>query len=112
MRDVSKRLTEAPFWNRCCEATTLILVLVRGYSTEVAVPRGNPQLTEPAVFVLIRDGRKRYYADRWASVFLFREILWGAQELQRRLTAGEETGEWTDDASGDDSRDVNRRYMV
>jgi hypothetical protein len=57
-------------------------------------------MSEPAVFVLIRDGQKRYFADRWANAFLFREILWGPDELERWLTDDQEIDDWTDEACG------------
>lgn len=69
-------------------------------------------MSEPAVFVLIRDGQKRYYADRWASVFLFREILWGAKDLEKWLVEGEEIGEWTDDVSGGVVVDFDARKLT
>ena len=69
-------------------------------------------MSEPAVFVLIRDGQKRYFADRWANAFLFREILWGPDELERWLTEDEEIDEWTDEASGGVVVDYDNRKLT
>lgn len=69
-------------------------------------------MSEPAVFVLIRDGQKRFFADRWANAFLFREILWGPDELERWLTDDEEIDEWTDDVAGGVVVDYDRRKLT
>lgn len=69
-------------------------------------------MSEPAVFVLIRDGQKRYFADRWANAFLFREILWGPDELERWLTEDQEIDDWTDEASGGVVVDYDNRKLV
>ena len=39
-------------------------------------------MSEPAVFVFIRDGEKRAFGDRWAGATLFREIFWGPDALE------------------------------
>ncbi len=57
-------------------------------------------MSEPAVFVLIKDGEKRYFSDRWANAFLYREILWGPEELERWLTDGEEDEYFVEECSG------------
>jgi hypothetical protein len=69
-------------------------------------------MSEPAVFVLIRDGEKRFFEDRWADAFLFREILWGPDELERWLTESEEIDDWADEASGGVVVDFDNRRMV
>lgn len=53
-----------------------------------------------AWFVLIRDGKKRYYFDEWAGTFLYRELLWGPEELENWLTAGEEVDYEPEDLHG------------
>ena len=42
-----------------------------------ALTSGVRQMSEPALFVLIRDGKKSFYVDRWAGAFLFREVPTG-----------------------------------
>ena len=71
-----------------------------------------PPMSEPAVFVLIRDGQRRYFADRWANAFLFREILWGPDELERWLTESQEIDDWTAEASGGVVVDCDNRKLV
>jgi hypothetical protein len=69
-------------------------------------------MSEPAVFVLIRDGKKSYFGDRWASVFLYREILWGPDEFEKWVTQLEQLDDWTDDVSGGVVVDFDRRKLI
>jgi len=39
-------------------------------------------MTDPCVFIIVRDGNKRIYADRWAGALMQREILWGPEALE------------------------------
>ncbi len=69
-------------------------------------------MSEPASFVLIRDGQKRYFADRWANCFLFRELVWGSDSLENWLAAGEELDEWFEDADGGAVIDYDRSQLI
>ena len=53
-------------------------------------------MSEAAGFVIIRDGRKRYFTDDWSGPFLFRELIWGADDLELWLDAGGEVDQWDD----------------
>lgn len=46
-------------------------------------------MSEPAVFVVIREGHKRVFYDSWAHVFLYRHLLWGDEALDEWLSAEE-----------------------
>jgi len=39
-------------------------------------------MSEPAIFVFVRDKTCRFYLDRWAGVFLFRDLIWGPDQLE------------------------------
>ena len=69
-------------------------------------------MSEPAIFVLIRDGDRRYYQDPFAHMFLFRELLWGPDALERWLCEGEEIDRWTEEAIGGAVVDFDRRILV
>jgi hypothetical protein len=69
-------------------------------------------MSEPAEFAVIRDGRPRVYGDRWAAVFLFRELLWGPEELEQWVSQLEELDEWDGDCSGGAVLDFDRRRLV
>jgi hypothetical protein len=69
-------------------------------------------VSEPAIFVLIRDGKKSFYMDRWAAVFLHREIFWGPDELEKWVSQRDQVDEWTDDVSGGAVVDFDRRQLV
>lgn len=43
-------------------------------------------MSDPCVFVLVRDGNKTIYADRWAGALMQREILWGPAALEEFAT--------------------------
>jgi len=57
-------------------------------------------MSEPAVFVVIRDGEKRVYHDRWAHMFLYRHLLWGPESLDQWLAEEDEDGEFDFDICG------------
>ena len=40
-------------------------------------------MSEPAIFVFVRDGVKKRFADRWAGAFLTRELMWGPEALEQ-----------------------------
>ena len=69
-------------------------------------------MSEPAVFVLIRDGQKRFFADRWAAAFLFRELIWGSEALIQWLSQSEEIDELIEEASGGVVVDYDRNKLV
>ena len=69
-------------------------------------------MSEPAIFVLIRDGQKRYFADRWAHTSLHREIAWGPEALETWLVADEEIDDWSDEASGGVVVDFDNQRMT
>lgn len=46
-------------------------------------------MADPAEFAVIRNGQTSVYGDRWSSIFLFREILWGPEAFEEWLAAGE-----------------------
>ncbi|MBB3209367.1 hypothetical protein FHS27_005207 [Rhodopirellula rubra] len=73
-------------------------------------------MSEPAVFVVIRDQERRFYYDRWAHVFLFRNLVWGPDALDEWLS-GEEVQEedeedWFAESSGGAVIDHDRRHLV
>ncbi|MGI9471504.1 MAG: hypothetical protein ACR2NZ_08235 [Rubripirellula sp.] len=69
-------------------------------------------MSEPAIFVLIRDGDIRYFQDRFANVFLFRDLLWGPEALERWLSESDEIDDWTDDVVGGVVADIDRRRLM
>ncbi|NUQ63343.1 MAG: hypothetical protein HUU20_12760 [Pirellulales bacterium] len=69
-------------------------------------------MSEPAVFGLIRDGQPRFYGDRWAVVFLHREILFGPDDFEAWVTQLEELDEWSDECSGGAVADYDRKKLV
>ncbi len=72
-------------------------------------------MSEPVVFCLIRDGHKRFYADRWASVFLHRELLFGPQDFEAWVTQledMEEDDEWSDEFSAGAVADYDRKKLI
>lgn len=69
-------------------------------------------MSQPAIFVLIRGGDRRYYQDPFAHMFLFRELLWGPDALERWLCEGEEIDRWTEEAIGGAVVDFDRRLLV
>ncbi|MFG0255302.1 MAG: hypothetical protein ACF787_09425 [Rhodopirellula sp. JB053] len=72
-------------------------------------------MSEPAVFVVIRDHEKRFYYDRWAHVFLYRNLVWGPDALDSWL-AGEqpqdEDGDWFAESCGGVVVDHDRRTIT
>ncbi|EMI43057.1 putative membrane protein [Rhodopirellula sp. SWK7] len=83
---------------------------------EISTPEGIGPLSEPAVFVVIRDQERRFYYDRWAHVFLFRNLVWGPDALDEWLS-GEEVQEddeedWFAESSGGAVIDHDRRRLV
>lgn len=69
-------------------------------------------MSEPAIFVLIRDGNTRYYGDRWAFTHLFRELVWGPEDLETWLTHGEEIDDWSDEVSGGVVVDFDQKRLT
>lgn len=69
-------------------------------------------MSEPAIFVLIHDGQKQYFADHWAHSSLHREIAWGPEALETWLAADEEIDDWSDEASGGVVVDFDNQRMV
>ncbi len=69
---------------------------------------------ELAIFCLIRDGQTRLYINRWASVFLHREILFGPDDFETWATQLEEEEEsdcW-EGCCGGAVVDYDRRRLV
>jgi hypothetical protein len=54
-------------------------------------------MSEPAIFVFVRDKVRRFYLDRWAGVFLFRDLIWGPTQLEDWARQTTELDDWTDD---------------
>lgn len=69
-------------------------------------------MSEPAIFGLIRDGEARFYADRWAVVFLHREIMYGPDDFEAWVTQLEELDEWEDECCGGAVADYDRKKLV
>lgn len=69
-------------------------------------------MSEPASFVIIRDGEKRYYYDRWAHSFLYRNLIWGPEELDHWLRQEAADDEWDDDICGGVVVDFDQRLLV
>ncbi len=69
-------------------------------------------MSEPAVFALVRDGEKRYYADRWASATLRREVMWGPEDFEAWVEQFEQLDEWEDCCSGGAIVDFDKRELL
>lgn len=69
-------------------------------------------MSEPVVFALVRDGTQRFFADRWAAVFLFRELLWGPTELETWVTQLTEIEAWDEDCCAGVVVDYDRRKLL
>ena len=54
-------------------------------------------MSETASFVIIRDGERRTYSDRWAHVCVYRNLIWGPEELDQWLRQEPEDDQWDDD---------------
>ena len=63
-----------------------------------------------AYFVIIRDGQKQCFEDRWASPY--RELVWGADDLQEWLVQGDETDYDPEDLSGGAVVNFDSRELV
>ncbi|NOZ41226.1 MAG: hypothetical protein GXP24_13520 [Planctomycetes bacterium] len=69
-------------------------------------------MSEPAIFALIRNGETHYYADRWASALLRREVLWGPEDFEAWVTQFEQLDEWDEDCDGGAVVDFDKRSML
>ncbi|MCM2371792.1 hypothetical protein [Aporhodopirellula aestuarii] len=69
-------------------------------------------MSEPAVFVVIRDQQRRYFYDRWANVFLYRNLIWGPDDLDEWLETEEAYDEWDGEVCGVAVIDHDRRQLV
>lgn len=69
-------------------------------------------MSEPAIFGLVRGGQARYFGDRWAFVFLHREILYGPDDFESWVTQLQELDEWSDDCAGGAIADYDRKTLV
>ncbi len=63
-----------------------------------------------AAFVLIRDGKRRCYEDEWAQ--LYRELMWGSEDLEEWLTEGEESEYEPEELSGGVIVDFDSNELV
>ncbi|TWT78212.1 hypothetical protein Pla123a_10020 [Posidoniimonas polymericola] len=68
-------------------------------------------MSEPAAFAVIKDGKPRYFADRWAAALLRRELLWGPDDFAAWVEQFEELDEWGGDCSGGVAVDLDRRAL-
>ena len=69
-------------------------------------------MSEPAVFALIRNGEKRFFADRWASALLRREVLWGPEDFESWVSQFEELDEWDDYCDDGAVVDFDKKTLV
>lgn len=69
-------------------------------------------MSEPAIFGLIRDGETRYYADRWAVVFLHREIMYGPDDFEAWVTQLDELDYWEEECCGGAVADYDRKKLI
>jgi hypothetical protein len=69
-------------------------------------------VSEPAIFVVIEQGQKRFYYDRWAHVYLFRNLTWGREALDKWLAQEAEGDDWSDDVCGGAVIDYDRKRLV
>lgn len=69
-------------------------------------------MSEPASFVIIRDGERRTYSDRWAHVFVYRNLIWGPEELEQWLRQEPEDDQWNDDIHSGVVVDFDQRRLV
>lgn len=68
-------------------------------------------MSEFAVFIIIRDGERKFYADRWADTHVYREIVWGPEDLENWLEEGPLEEECYDDSSSGVIVDHDRRVL-
>ncbi|MEM8944089.1 MAG: hypothetical protein AAGD11_02820 [Planctomycetota bacterium] len=69
-------------------------------------------MSEPAIFTLIRDGKRRHYADRWASATLRREVMWGPVDFEAWVEQFEQLDEWDDCCSGGAVVDYDNHLLL
>ncbi|MCA9241383.1 MAG: hypothetical protein KDA37_14340 [Planctomycetales bacterium] len=69
-------------------------------------------MSEPAAFALIRDGKRRFYTDRWASATLRREVLWGPDDFEAWVSQFEQLDEWAEECDGGAVVDFDNRKLI
>ena len=69
-------------------------------------------MSEPAAFALIEDGETRYFADRWASATLRREVMWGPEDFKAWVTQFELLDEWPEDCDGGAVVDYDKKTLL
>lgn len=69
-------------------------------------------MSEPAIFGLVHNEERRFFADRWASIFLYRELVWGPQEFDAWVTSHEELEEYDEDCAGGAIVDHDAKRLV
>jgi hypothetical protein len=69
-------------------------------------------MSEPAIFVFVRDKTCRFYLDRWAGVFLFRDLIWGPDQLENWAQTTTELADWTNDIGGGVVVDYDEHKMT
>ncbi len=57
-------------------------------------------MSQFAMIALVRDGHTKYFVDRWAAGFLFREMLWGPDDFETWVSHLEPSDEWEVAGSG------------
>ena len=68
-------------------------------------------MSQFAMIAMIRDGHKRYFVDRYASGFLFREMLWGPDDFEAWTSQLESSDEW-EFADGGAVVDFDQRRLL
>ncbi len=64
------------------------------------------------MFALVRDGEARFFADRWASALLGREVMWGPADFESWVLQFEPLDEWEEECDGGAVVDFDRRKLV
>ncbi|MEX2113808.1 MAG: hypothetical protein WD845_11520 [Pirellulales bacterium] len=69
-------------------------------------------MSEPAIFALVRNGKTRYFADRWANALLRREVMWGPEDFEAWVLQFEPVEAWDEDCEGGAVVDFDRRALA
>ncbi len=77
-----------------------------------ALSCGDTAMSEPAMFATVRDGVARFFADRWASAVLRREVMWGPEDFESWVLQFEPLDEWDGECDGGAVVDFDRRILA
>ncbi len=69
-------------------------------------------MSEPAVFAVVRNGTARFFADRWASAMLRREVMWGPADFESWVMQFEPLEQWEPECDGGAVIDFDRQLLA